>query len=455
MSLTDYKQTQVTLETLLKHQDLNKIFSFLREVIAWRIKNLEASFNEEAPQISAENLGDSLPAQFAREHGLNSQEFVVLFLAVVPHLLPEFLLEIVAEEFPNGTDFPVFGGAKGKNHRGIIPTGETVQFILAGNNLEERIHCFTFFTEDHLFANKNILYLDSVPSGEPQMSGKLLLATDAAHLLTTGSVPPPKLSTDFPAEKLETPLTWDDLVLNEKTKTHIGELEIWLQHNQIFLEEWGMKSRVKAGYRALFYGPPGTGKTLTASLLGKYTQKPVYRIDLSTVVSKYIGETEKHLANLFDKAANKDWILFFDEADAIFGKRTNVRDAHDKYANQEVSYLLQRVESHPGLVILASNFKDNIDEAFTRRFQSLCPFELPGEKERKEIWLKNTPKKLQFAANVNMDDIAKRFDLSGSNILNIIHYCSLQVLHSNSPALSKEILMEGIKREYQKEDRLF
>jgi len=443
------------VETLLKHKDLDTIFSFLREVIVWRISDMSGSFSENAPKLSMENMGDSLLAQFAKENELTPSEYVILFLALVPHLLPEFLLEVVADEFPNGTDFPIFGGAKAKNHRGIIPTGETVQFILGGDSLKDRIACFEYFSEDHLFAEKKILYLDKVPGGEPHMSGKLLLQGDAAHLLTSGSVPPPKLSTDFPAEKLETPLTWDDLVLNEKTRKHIEELEIWLTHNDKFLEEWEMRSRIKEGYRALFYGPPGTGKTLTASLLGKFTKKPVYRIDLSTVVSKYIGETEKHLSNLFDKAANKDWILFFDEADAIFGKRTNVRDAHDKYANQEVSYLLQRVESHPGLVILASNFKDNIDEAFTRRFQSLCPFELPGAKERKEIWLNNIPKQLVLSQEVDMDDIAKRFDLSGSNILNIIHYCGLQVLHLNAVELSKEMLMEGIKREYQKEDRLF
>ena len=416
---------------------------------------MDGNFNEEAPTISPDTLGDSLPAIFVKQNQMSSQEYIVLFLALVPHILPEFLLEVVAEEFPNGTDFPIFGGTKAKNHRGIIPTGETVQFILGGNNLKERIACFDYFTEDHLFAQKNILYLEAIPHGEPLMSGRLLLQKDAAHLLTSGSVPAPKLSTDFPAERLETPLTWDDLVLNDKTKKHIQELEIWLEHNEVFLEDWKMRSRVKAGYRALFYGPPGTGKTLTASLLGKYVQKPVYRIDLSTVVSKYIGETEKHLSNLFDKAANKDWILFFDEADAIFGKRTNVRDAHDKYANQEVSYLLQRVESHPGLVILASNFKDNIDEAFTRRFQSICPFELPGVKERKEIWLKNMPEKLAFSEEIDIDDVAKRFELSGSNIINVIHYCSLQMLHLKSTTLSKQVLMDGLKREYLKEDRLF
>ncbi|MEM7185448.1 MAG: ATP-binding protein, partial [Bacteroidota bacterium] len=242
------------MPTLLQHRDLNTIFSFLREVITWRIGHPTASFDEETPQLSLDNMGDSLPAIFARENALDARESIILFLALAPHLLPEFLLEIVAGEFPNGTDFPVFGGAKAKNHRGIIPTGETVQFILGGDTLEDRIDCFDYFTEDHLFAEKAILYLDKVPPGEPHMSGKLLLQEDAAHLLTTGSVPPPKLSTDFPAEKLETPLTWDDLVLNEKTRKYINELEVWLQHNDKVLGEWGMKSRVKAGYRALFHG---------------------------------------------------------------------------------------------------------------------------------------------------------------------------------------------------------
>lgn len=441
------------METL--HKDLDIVFSYLREVISWRIKNMEGSFKEDCPTISNEHLGDSLPAKFIKEHHLSHEESVVLLLALVPHLLPDFLLEVVADEFPNGTDFPVFGGVKGKNHRGILPTGETIQFLLGGSNLAERIDCIQLFNEEHLFHTKEILYLDKVPDGEPLMSGKLVLFSDTVHLLTTGVVPPPKLSTDFPAEKLETPLTWEDLILNDKTKRHVEELEIWLMHHQQLMEEWNMKHRIKAGYRALFYGPPGTGKTLTASLLGKYTKKPVYRIDLSTVVSKYIGETEKHLSNLFDRAANKDWILFFDEADAIFGKRTNVRDAHDKYANQEVSYLLQRVESHPGLVILVSNFKDNIDEAFTRRFQSLCPFELPGEKERKEIWLKNMPEQLQFSEDVDLDSIARKYDLTGSNIVNIIQYCSLQVLHQKSNVLTRILFMEGIKREYLKEDRIF
>jgi len=126
----------------------------------------------------------------------------------------------------------------------------------------------------------------------------------------------------------------------------------------------------------LFIGAPGTGKKILASLIGQQSGKEVYRIDLSMVVSKYIGETEKNLSKIFDAAEHKNWILFFDEADALFGKRTNVRDAHDKYANQEVAYLLQKIENYNGLVLLATNMKNNIDEAFTRRLQSIIHFPL-------------------------------------------------------------------------------
>ncbi len=443
------------MKSLTKHTDLSAVFSFLRETISWRIQHPETRFQDNAPGFTPESFGSSLLARFISDQALSHEETIVLLLAITPHLSPDFLVNTVSDEFPGGTDLPIFGGVKGKNHRGIIPTGETIQFLLGGTDVQSRIDCLHLFSEDSKLIQQNIVYLDSVGAGEPLMSGRLLMVPDALHLLTTGVVPPPKLSTEFPAQRLKTQLTWEDLVLNEKTMEHIRELEIWLQYHHTLMEDWGMKNRIKDGYRVLFYGPSGTGKTLTATLLGKYTDKPVYRVDLSTVVSKYIGETEKHLASLFDRAAHKDWILFFDEADAIFGKRTNVRDAHDKYANQEVSYLLQRIEGHPGLVILASNYKDNIDDAFTRRFQSIFAFELPGARERLLLWEKNLPAQLSLAPEVDLEAIAKKYDLTGSNIINIIQYCSLKVLSQQSNVLTTEILIEGIKREYLKENRLF
>lgn len=434
---------------------INQLFGYLREYIAWRIQNPKSEFESRTVELDLENISGSLILDHIKEHKLADREIVVLLISLVPHLFPNFLLEVVAEEFPSGTDLPVFGGVKGKNHRGIIPTGETVQFLIGGMDAKARLNCIELFSEEHLFHIKRILYLEDAHQGDPLMSGRVLIYPEMIHQLTTGIIPPPKLSTDFPAEHLETPLTWNDLILQDRTLEQVKELQTWLEYNPTLMEDWGMKARIKPGYRALFYGPSGTGKTLTATLLGKYTGRPVYRIDLSTVVSKYIGETEKHLSNLFDRATNKDWILFFDEADAIFGKRTNVRDAHDKYANQEVSYLLQRVESHPGLVILASNFKDNIDEAFTRRFQSITEFELPGTRERKLLWEKNLPQELQIDPKIDLEALSKKYELTGSNIINIIQYCCLQVLSANSNLLTEDILYKGIRKEFRKEDRLF
>lgn len=443
------------MNTKLINAELTLLFSFLKEVIAWRIKNPDGDITTKGPILPIEKLGKSVTGQFIKDSKISQLETIVFLLTLTPHIIPDFLLNCIAESYPSGTDLPQFGGVKGKQHRGILPTGETAQFIIAGTNLYQRIKCIELFTERNVLEKNKILYLETAPSGEPIFAGKIILYPETFYLATTGEVPAPKMNAQFPAEKLETALEWDDLILNDKTKEDIKDLEMWLLHNPTFFENWGMKDRVKPGYRVLFYGPPGTGKTLTASLLGKYTGHPVYRIDLSTVVSKYIGETEKNLSSLFDKAAHKDWILFFDEADAIFGKRTNVRDAHDKYANQEVSYLLQRIESHPGLVILASNFKDNIDDAFLRRFQSVCEFQYPSVKERLQLWKLNFPEKLNLSPEIDLEEISEKYELSGSNIMNIIQYSSLKVLSKKSKTLTLDIFLEGIRKELIKENKLF
>ncbi len=155
----------------------------------------------------------------------------------------------------------------------------------------------------------------------------------------------------------------------------LKDIRTWLlQEFATFAGSRSIKPTAKPGYRVLFDGDAASDKIETVEMLGKEFNKEVHRVDLSQVVSKYIGETEKNLDAVFEKATNKDWILFFDEADALFGKRTDVKDSHDRYANQEVSYLLQRIEDHPGLSILATNLKGNIDKAFTRRFQTVLQF---------------------------------------------------------------------------------
>jgi len=431
--------------------------AFLQETIHRRLRHFFQKENAEpfsCPGLKLEQSNTPLD-QFLISHQMTVEEYIILLLALTPNIQPNFLDSIIQQYLPNGGEFPEIGGVKGNNHRGTLPTGETALFILTANDIHKRLQVSQYFSADHFFSKENILSLEAVKEGEPRMSGRIILQQDYIDLFTLGTVSRPVFSPEFPAKLVTTKMNWDDLILNPRTAQAIGDIKIWLEHNATFINEWGIEKKIKPGYRSLFYGPPGTGKTLTATLLGKQFQKDVYRVDLSQVVSKYIGETEKNLEKVFNKAEHRDWILFFDEADALFSKRSNVQNAHDKYANQEVSYLLQRVEDFPGLIVLASNFKNNIDAGFIRRFNSIIHFPMPSPAERHQIWQTSIPPKATLAQEIYLQAIATKYELSGSAIVSVIHYASLQTIHKNSSTISKQDILEGIRREYEKEEKVF
>ncbi|MCP3921051.1 MAG: ATP-binding protein [Desulfobacterales bacterium] len=224
----------------------------------------------------------------------------------------------------------------------------------------------------------------------------------------------------------------------------------WQEHGQKLIDDLNMKRTIQPGYRALFYGPSGTGKTITASLIGKKTGMPVYRVDISQMVSKYIGETEKNLEKIFNAAEEHNWILFFDEADALFGKRTSIGTSNDKHANQETAYLLQRIETCTNIVILATNLKKNLDEAFTRRFQSIIYFPVPDKKERKRLWEGVFTEDVVLDDEINLEEVAQKYDIAGGSIVNVARFSTLMALSGDTAFISKDSLMEGIKREHAK-----
>jgi SpoVK/Ycf46/Vps4 family AAA+-type ATPase len=214
-----------------------------------------------------------------------------------------------------------------------------------------------------------------------------------------------------------------------------------------------MQSKLRPGFTCLFVGPPGTGKTLSACLLGKHCGCEVYKVDLGLIVSKYIGETEKNLGRIFDMAEHKRWILFFDEADALFGKRTRVDDAHDRYANQEVSFLLQRIEDFDGVTILASNMKANMDDAFARRFHSIVHFAMPKRAERLRLWREAFSMKSKLDPRIEMAVLAEKHEMTGGSIMNVVRYASLMALGRGDNLILKDDVEEGIRRELLKEGR--
>jgi DNA polymerase III delta prime subunit len=439
---------------------MNPELEYIEQLIKFRLsKYFPSEHNQPEPVIPDLNKWRLSMPEFIQQNKLTADEAVLLLLALAPHIRPEMFDAAIESKLKNSGDFPNIGGARGKNSRFFLPTGQTALFLIADDNFDKRLQVQQLFGAEHIFWEKKIIWLEDMQNGEPAMHGRLIIAPDYVDLFTYGSHQSPQFSISFPAKKIaplkqDNPPSFNELVIPDELKEQIDELKSWLNFNDELMNRFGMKDKLKKGYRTLFYGPPGTGKTFTAQILGNELKKEVFKIDLSMIVSKYIGETEKNLELLFARAEDKGWILFFDEADALFGKRTNVRDAHDKYANQEVSYLLQRIEDYNGLVILATNMKNNIDEAFIRRFNSILRFPFPDQNQRALIWKKALPKNALFrkktiAGNppvvkeeqADIPELVKKYELTGGNIINIVHFASIKAvesLHESEKVIQEE-----------------
>ncbi len=252
----------------------------------------------------------------------------------------------------------------------------------------------------------------------------------------------------------------EELILPHKQHVLFAEILKAMQSLTEVHYAWGTgKAWNESGISVLFAGPPGTGKTMAAEILSIKLDLPMYRIDLSQVVNKYIGETEKNLKRVFDAADVSDMILFFDEADALFGRRTEVSDAHDRYAKLEISYLLERMERFKGLAILATNRKKDLDEAFLRRLRYIVDFPLPDAAERKKIWRQVIPQHAD-SSEVEMDFLAEQFSLAGGNIRSIVFNACLQCADgsglgpgSGGGRLTMKAIIAAVKREYDKMNR--
>jgi len=407
---------------------------------------------EPLPPAPALPAGSAL-AEVVAQYDLGECERLVLALAMAPHLRPAALdlFFVKNRDFDRG--FSEFGGTRASRHAGFLPTGETAAFLVAGNDLAERIATLELFDAQRAFARGGLVSLDGDVGGEPQLSGALLVSAEALQRLQTGVWHKPDYNAQFPAKRITTALAWDDLILAPEVMDELAMIQTWLQAGPALMDEWGIGKAVKPGYRCLFHGPPGTGKTLTATLLGQGAQADVYRIDLSMVVSKYIGETEKNLARVFDQAQSRRWILFFDEADALFGKRSATQSSNDRHANQEVAYLLQRVEDFPGVVILASNLRGNIDDAFSRRFQSMIYFPMPDATQRLRLWRSMLSQPGRLADDIDLVELAEQHELSGGAMVNVLRFAVLQANREGVTQFTRAHLLAGLTREMRKEGR--
>lgn len=317
-----------------------------------------------------------------------------------------------------------------------IQTG--AQGETAGNAAQQLAGQFNLNLQDIRLATE---LAAQAPSTEP-LAGRVW---DACLKLTQ-----PKL--DALAQRLEPKATWDELVLSDESTNLLRQIVGQVRERYRVYENWGYARKMTRGLgiNALFAGESGTGKTMAAEVLANELHLALYRIDLSAVVSKYIGETEKNLRRLFDAAEQGGAILFFDEADALFGKRSEVKDSHDRYANIEINYLLQRMESFSGLAILATNMKSSLDNAFMRRLRFIITFQFPGPNERRQIWQKALPPDVPRDA-LDYDRLA-RFNVSGGNIHSIVLNATFTASQRGTP-VTLPLLLSATRSELRKLDK--
>lgn len=408
-----------------------------------------------AEKSAPELAGEQGPySHLCRNSELSIVERVFILLSLEVHYQPLILLERLAdikEKHPKA--FPYLSYYKDPFSNNYYPTVQSLMFICAGKDPEQwRLIEQMIFHRGKLMKEQIISLRDPDERGRLGMRLNQLidLTPEYAEYLLQGRKPRPDFGRAFPARWVTTNLTWDHLVLDESTRSGIADVMDWVSYGKDVITR--AQGKINKSFPCLFFGPPGTGKSFTAKLIGKEYKKDVFRIDLSMIVSKYIGETEKNLASLFDRAEGKDWILFFDEADALFGKRTNISDSKDKWANLEMSYLLQRMEEYEGLCILATNLKHNLDQAMTRRFQALIYFPWPKPEARVEIWKKSLPPGFEYPEKISFTKLGK-YDLSGAGIANVLKASCVKAAKRGDYILKVEDLSRFIRVEYAKENR--
>lgn len=425
----------------------------MNEFIGWFNQVLTISiqlyFQQECEYSSLEEVKPPVNGWLEKVTGvpdLTFDERMVVMLALMPHVCPQ-ILDIFLYKTRTSTG-NIRNSVVGKAcHMEVFCQLVRLPLYPCRRRYGKRKGVIRFFQKDHWFYTKNILRLEGAGEGEPFLSGQLRVSEEFLSRVLLDKEYKPDYNIGFPAKRITTQLEWEDMVLDYQVATELEEINVWISSGKTVMEDWGLSRILKAGYRSLFYGPPGTGKTLAATLLGKKNEIDVYRIDLSMIVSKYIGETEKNLAKVFDLAENRNWILFFDEADALFGKRTSTNTSNDRHANQEVAYLLQRIEDFPGMVILATNLRSNIDEAFSRRFQSVVYFPMPTEEQRAELWRNMLPGEWLGKDAEELITMAAETELSGGAITNVVRRCALRMIQSKKKLLDKVMLKEALQKE--------
>lgn len=432
--------------------DLNAEIVWIERIIDYQLRkdgNNETDFPY-APDLS----GQSVYSKFVSENQFGQVERVLLGLAITSSWIPNKLIPFI-EEADNFNVRIQYGGVIKDRSLNFVPTLRTALFLLSGEDEKLFAKSLNLLHMKHPLFTQGVIILENHYKELSRLKHQISLSDSFLEHFLTGN--PPKLDEEenFPAKLSLSKIDFEDLVLSEACYTQLKDILKYLEVKRKLFSIEGVSKLIRSSYVAIFTGEPGTGKTITAKTIGKKLGIPVYVVNLARVVSKYIGETEKNLERVFDRFNNKDCILFFDEADALFGKRMEVKDSKDRYANQEVAFLLQKIEEFNGVVILASNVHDInqvLDKAFQRRIRRVIRFEFPEQNERFLLWKKALPVSFCYENGLN-EYLSENYQLTGASISNIIADTLVEAVYSDTDIITLDLLMPAMEIEYKKTGR--
>ena len=377
-------------------------------------------------------------ARLVETYDLTVREAVAVVAALAPELDEKF--DVLYAHLSDRGDAP-----------GL--TGEGLRTLL-GRTFEGRLRVPDLLAPGAKLRGLRLLELE--PASATHLAGRVRLNPELAAWLLGRSGQEPEFSPEFPARRLQTVHGFDELVLEPALKERLRGVVDRIRLREEVLADWGLGAHHDnaAGLHVLLHGPPGTGKTMAAAVLGREAGLPVYRVDMALLVSKWVGDTSKNMARVFDRAEARGWILFIDECDALLGRRGEIAEAKDRWAAQEVSFLLTRLETFNGVSLLATNLVRNVDEAFLRRVHVQLEFTEPGETERAAIWRAVRPRKLPLAGDVDLDELAARFPMTGAEIRNAMFDAAYRA-RAEGVEVGPDQLDAAIRAEHEKSGRIF